>query len=77
MERERQRRWDLDNLRSVGTKMTNGQYLMVRKACEIDEISVYALTKKLLFAWLINWTQEHPDRVQEVTGTQESALPDV
>lgn len=66
MERERQKRWDLENLYSVGTKLLPGQYRLVRRACEIDGISMYALVKGLLLSWLMQWAAEHPDHADDV-----------
>ena len=53
MNRERQARWDLEHLCSVGTKLIPEQYRMVRRACEIEGVSMYALVKRLLMAWLM------------------------
>ena len=50
MNRERQARWDLEHLCSVGTKLIPEQYRMVRRACEIEGVSMYALVKRLLMA---------------------------
>ncbi len=66
MERERQARWDLENLWSVGTKLLPGQYRMVRRACDIEGVSMYALVKGLLMDWLMTWAADHPDRADEV-----------
>lgn len=66
MNRERQARWDRENLYSVGTKLLPGQYRMVRRACEIEGVSMYALVKRLLVAWMMQWAAEHPDRADEV-----------
>lgn len=66
VERQRQARWDLENLWSVGTKLTPGQYRMVQRACNIDGVSMYALVKRLLIEWLMEWATEHPDRADEV-----------
>ena len=66
MNRERQKRWDLENLYSIGTKLTPRQYRMLRRACDIQGISMYALVKRLLFDWLMQWAADHPDRADEV-----------
>ena len=66
MNRERQARWDLENLWSVGTKLLPGQYRMLRRACEIEGVSMYALVKRLVLDWLMTWAADHPDRADEV-----------
>lgn len=66
MERRRQARWDLANLHSVGTKFTPRQYAMLRRACDLEGISVYALTKRLLSQWLFEWAEDNPDRVKDI-----------
>ena len=66
MNRERQARWDLEHLCSVGTKLIPEQYRMVRRACEIEGVSMYALVKRLVMAWLMQWAAEHPDKAGEV-----------
>lgn len=67
MERERQARWDLENLWSVGTKLTPKQYKILRRACDIEGVSIYALIKQLLFSWLMEWAERHPGRINDVT----------
>ena len=53
MNRERQKRWDVENLCTVSTKFMPGEYRMLRRACERQDVSMYALVKKLLHAWLM------------------------
>lgn len=66
VDRHRQARWDLENLRSIGTKLTPGQYAMVRRACDFERISMYRLLRRLLLDWLMQWAAENPDRVDDV-----------
>lgn len=67
MDRQRQARWDLENLCSVGTKLLPGQYRILRRACDVEGVSVYALIKRLLFDWLMQWAERHPESVSDVT----------
>ena len=39
---------------------------MVRRACDIEGVSMYAMVKGLLMDWLMTWAADHPDRADEV-----------
>ena len=64
--RARQSKWDLENLHSVGTKLLPAQHEMLRRACELEGVSMYALTKRLLMEWLFCWVAENPERVKDI-----------
>lgn len=61
MERERQARWDLKNLKTASTKMLPGEYRALQRACDIEGITVYALIKRLLRSWMMDFAKRHPD----------------
>ena len=64
MDRERQARWDLENLRTASTKMTPGEYRQLQRACDIEGITIYALIRQLLRSWLMDFAGRHPDADQ-------------
>ena len=66
MDRTRQAKWDFDHLHSVGTKFLPRQFAMLRRACELEGVSMYALTKMLLTEWLFQWMAENPERVRDI-----------
>ena len=41
-------------------------YTTMRRVCAIDGVSVYALTKRALVAYLVRWVQQHPDMADDV-----------
>lgn len=56
----------LEPLHSVQTYVTPQLYATLRRVCAIDGISVYALTKRALVAYLVRWVQQHPDMADDV-----------
>ena len=60
MNRERQKRWDVENLRSVSTKFNPDEYRVLRRACDYQGITMYALVRQLLRTWLAEFARENP-----------------
>lgn len=60
MERERQARWDAENLHTASTKLMPGEYRILRDACDARGITVYALVKRLLRGWLMDYARDNP-----------------
>lgn len=52
MKRDRQARWDADNLRTVGTKMTVHEYEHFREKCMRERTSMYGLLRRMIAQWV-------------------------
>lgn len=52
VQRERQKRWDVDNLRTVGTKMTVHEYERFREKCMRERVSMYGLLRRMIAQWV-------------------------
>lgn len=48
MERDRQYAWDRKHMRTVGTKLRRRDYERLRKVCEDEGFTVYALLQELV-----------------------------
>ena len=52
MERERQARWDYENMCTAATKLRSEKYFLLRALCVLQDITVYELIKNLLEDWI-------------------------
>jgi len=52
VERERQARWDAAHLVSLGTKLRERQAARLWTLCALEGVSVYALLRRLVLAWM-------------------------
>lgn len=59
----------LEPLRSVSTFVTPEMHTTIRRVCAIDGISVYALAKRALVAYLVDWVRRNPDLADDVLRT--------
>ena len=66
MERERQKRWDRENLCSISSKLLPGQYRTFRLACEVEGVTMYALVRRLVQDWLMQFAQQNPDAARQI-----------
>jgi len=59
----------LEPLRPVSTFVTPQLYATMRRVCAIEECSVYALAKRALVAYLVDWVRRNPDLADDVLRT--------
>ena len=52
MNRDRQKRWDVENLCTASTKLREEEYAALRRACDAAHTTVYAQVKRLLRQWM-------------------------
>lgn len=50
----------LEPLHHVQTCVTPGVFAMLCRVCEADDISMYALVKRALLAYLVAWVDQRP-----------------
>ena len=61
----RQNAWDRDNMRTVSTRMREGEALYLLALCKMEGITRYALVQNLLRDWMDNWSGNAlPDQPQ-------------
>ena len=60
--REKQARWDLENLRTVSTKMIPGEYRILRNMCAAQGTTVYSLVRQLLRLWMMETAKREGSR---------------
>lgn len=66
MERERQQRWDRENLYTASTKLLQPQYDLLRRACEAEGVTVYGLLRSLIGQWLVEFARRNPDAAERI-----------
>lgn len=66
MNRECQERWDAAHLRTASTKLLTPQYEVLRRACEIEQTSVYSLLRSLIGRWLVDFARRNPDAAERI-----------
>jgi len=52
VERERQKRWDRQNMYTVSTALREGEYWRLHEMCRARRVTAYALIKRLLRDWM-------------------------
>ena len=62
--RERQKRWDAENLRTVSTKMIKEERAILCSLCEREKVSVYELLRRLVRQWMMEEAARHPEAVE-------------
>ena len=50
--RERQKRWDRENLATIACKVRMPEYRAFRCACAEDNVTMYALVRRLVREWM-------------------------
>ena len=53
MDRDRQAKWDGENMATVSTKMRRREYLELRAMCVARGTTPYALLRQLIRKWII------------------------
>ena len=53
MERDRQAKWDGENMATVSTKMLRGEYMQLRAMCLAQGTTPYALLRLLIRTWMV------------------------
>ena len=53
MERDRQAKWDGENMATVSTKMRRREYLELRAMCVARGTTPYALLRQLIRSWMV------------------------
>lgn len=71
MERERQKRWDRENLCSISSKLLPGEYRTFRLACDAAGVTMYALIRRLVKDWLMQFAQQNPDAARRILSRRE------
>lgn len=66
MERERQKRWDRENLCTVSSKLLPGEYRVFRMACDAAGVTMYALIRRLVKDWLMQFARQNPVAAAEI-----------
>ena len=56
----------LEPLQHLNTCVTPYEYAVLRRVCDRERVSVYALLKRALLAYLVAWAEQHPDMVDDV-----------
>ena len=52
LSRDRQKRWDAEHLGTVSCKLPLSKYQALRRACDAQGTSLYALVRRLVLEWL-------------------------
>lgn len=53
MDRERQAKWDGENMATVSTKMRRREYLELRAMCVARGTTPYALLQSMIRSWMV------------------------
>ena len=53
MERDRQAKWDGENMATVSTKMRRREYMELRTMCVAQGTTPYALLQRMLRSWMV------------------------
>ena len=71
MERERQKRWDRENLCTISSKMLPREYRTFRLACDAAGVTMYTLIRRLVRDWLMQFAQQYPDAARRILERRE------
>ena len=65
-ERLRQAKWDAAHLRTVSTKLSVAECKCLHDACARENTTAYALMRKLLRGWLMDFARREPDAAEHI-----------
>lgn len=56
----------LEPLHVISTHITPHEFDVLRRVCAADGVSVYAILKRALLAYIVDWVRQHPDMADAV-----------